>query len=67
MHLGLLNPQQTAGYVFTSEPRKKPSYFPLYWLVNRDPYFIVYFDPYITGQYFIPYIAQPSKVFFIAQ
>ena len=22
----------------TSEPRKKPSYFPLYWLVNRDPY-----------------------------
>ena len=22
----------------TNEPRKKPSYFPLYWLVNRDPY-----------------------------
>ena len=22
----------------TSEPRKKPSYFPLYWMVNRDPY-----------------------------
>ena len=21
-----------------SEPRKKPSYFPLYWLVNRDPH-----------------------------
>ena len=21
----------------TCEPRKKPSYFPLYWLVNRDP------------------------------
>ena len=21
-----------------SEPRKKPSYFPLYWLFNRDPY-----------------------------
>ncbi len=21
-----------------NEPRKKPSYFPLYWLVNRDPY-----------------------------
>ena len=20
------------------EPRKKTSYFPLYWLVNRDPY-----------------------------
>ena len=23
---------------FPYEPRKKPSYFPLYWLVNRDPY-----------------------------
>ena len=22
---------------FSGEPRKKPSYFPLYWLVNRDP------------------------------
>ena len=22
----------------SSEQRKKPSYFPLYWLVNRDPY-----------------------------
>ncbi len=22
----------------TDEPRKKPSYFPLYWMVNRDPY-----------------------------
>ena len=22
----------------STEPRKKPSYFPLYWLVNRDPY-----------------------------
>ena len=22
----------------TIEPRKKPSYFPLYWMVNRDPY-----------------------------
>ena len=21
----------------THEPRKKPSYFPLYWLVDRDP------------------------------
>ena len=21
-----------------SEPRKKPSYFLLYWMVNRDPY-----------------------------
>ena len=24
------------------EPRRKPSYFPLYWLVNRDPYFMIY-------------------------
>ena len=22
----------------TFDPRKKPSYFPLYWLVNRGPY-----------------------------
>ena len=22
----------------TNEPRKKPSYFPFYWMVNRDPY-----------------------------
>ncbi len=28
-------PQETHG---TNEPRKKPSYFPLYWMVNRDPY-----------------------------
>ena len=30
-----------SGVVITlliNEPRKKPSYFPLYWLVNRDPY-----------------------------
>ena len=23
------------------EPRKKTSYFPLYWMVNRDPYEII--------------------------
>ena len=28
---------------------KKTSYFPFYWLVNRDPYFMVYYNPYITG------------------
>ena len=28
---------------------KKPSYFPLYWLVNRDPYVMVYYNPYIIG------------------
>ena len=27
-----------SGSFVTPEPRKKPSYFPLYWLVNRDPY-----------------------------
>ena len=27
---------------FTIEPRKQPSYFPLYWLVNSYPYFMVY-------------------------
>ena len=26
------------GVWISFEPRKKPSYFPLYWLVNRDPY-----------------------------
>ena len=25
-------------HLCSPEPRKKPSYFPLYWLVNRDPY-----------------------------
>ena len=25
-------------WIMSCEPRKKPSYFPLYWLVNRDPY-----------------------------
>ena len=35
--------------VVQHEPRKKPSYFPLYWMVNRDPYFMVYYNPYITG------------------
>ena len=24
------------------------------WLVTRDPYVMVYYNPYITGQYFIP-------------
>ena len=26
----------------TPEQRKKPSYFPLYWCFNGDPYFMVY-------------------------
>ena len=29
--------------------KKNPYYFPLYWLVNRDPYFMVYYNPYIPG------------------
>ena len=31
-------PNSHSFQIKTSEPRKKPSYFPLYWLVNRDPY-----------------------------
>ena len=32
------------------EPRKKNlSYFPLYWLYNRDPYDGLFWSPYITG------------------
>ena len=34
---------------YIHEPRKKPSYFPLYWLVNRDPYNGLWNNPYITG------------------
>ena len=31
-------------------PKKKLGYFPLkYWMVNRDPYVMVYYIPYITG------------------
>ena len=30
------------------EPRKKPSYFPLYWLFNTD-LTMVYYNPHITG------------------
>ena len=48
---------------------KKPYYFPLYWLVNRDPYngllwFIII--PIYLGS-IIPCITQPTRVFFIAQ
>ena len=25
-------------HLMSYEPRKQPSYFPLYWLLNRDPY-----------------------------
>ena len=29
---------RVAGKKNSYEPRKKPAYFPLYWLFNRDPY-----------------------------
>ena len=36
---------------------EKPSYLPLYWLVNRDPYHDLIITPYITAVFFvIPYI-----------
>ena len=28
---------------------KKPSYFPLYWLLHRDPYHCLWNNPHITG------------------
>ena len=34
--IAMISPQQTPRV--SAEPRKKPSYFPLYWLVYRDPY-----------------------------
>ena len=53
-----------------SELRKKPSYFPLYWLFNTDPGILIM--AYYNALYnwvgtFIPYITQPTKVFLIAQ
>ena len=30
---------------------KNPYYFPLYCLFNRDPYFMVHYNAYITGEY----------------
>ena len=37
------------------------------WLFNRGPYFMVYWNnPHIPGEDFIPYVKQPTKVFFIA-
>ena len=32
------------------EPRKKPALLSIEsWLFNRDPYFMVYYNPHITG------------------
>ena len=38
-HLTCMKPVVKNGILtISTEPRKKPSYFPLYWLVNRDPH-----------------------------
>ena len=29
------------------EPQKRTSYFPVYWLVDRNPYVMAYYNPYI--------------------
>ena len=40
-------PSSTSQFL-SGEPRKKTlRSFPLYWLVNRDSYFMVYYNPYI--------------------
>ena len=49
---------------------KKTSYVPWYWLFNRDPYFMVYFNPHIAGQKNSLYIYTLNNrlgPFFIAQ
>ena len=45
------------------EPRKKPFYFPLYWLVNRDPYNGRIIIPIYLGS-IIPYITRKQPGFF---
>ena len=37
------------------------------WLFNRDLSKGLWNNPHITGQYFIPYITQPTRVFCVAQ
>ena len=32
-------------HVVSFEPRKKPAYFSIYWLFNRDPYLMFYYTP----------------------
>ena len=53
-----------------SEPRNKPSYFPLYWLFNRDPYNGLSKSPYnwvvLKSPIYI-YIHPEQPVCFIAQ
>ncbi len=48
----------------TNEPRKKPSYFPLYWLFNRDPYNWFIIIPIFLGSFSSPiYPKQPGALF----
>ena len=65
-------PDHQKKRIISLEPRKKASYFPLYWLVNSDSYtgllwplytWVVY-NPYMGS--IIPYISQPTRVIFIA-
>ncbi len=37
------------------------------WFVDRDHYFMVYDNPHITGQYFIPNINTTRGPFFILE
>ena len=54
--------------MFNWATNKKPSYFALYWLADRDPYNCFWNNPFITGYKKIPYITQPTRgPFFIAQ
>ena len=50
----------------TTEPRKNPSYFPLYWLFKRDPYNVFFTIPKQLGS-IIPCIPKQQRIFFIAQ
>ena len=40
---------EISSNILRCEPRKNPSDFPLYWLVNRDSYDGLKNNPYITG------------------
>ena len=45
----------------TNEPRKKPSYFALHWLVNRDPYSGLLYSRYNWVEK-IPFMQQIARV-----
>ena len=73
MYIYVIIPVHTYIYTYTvctfirmypCEPRKKTSYFPLYWLVDRD-LIMVYYNPYITGQY-NPLYNPTNQGFFVA-